>query len=358
MLDQARRALPDHRDELDAARDRLDGPLRVAIAGRVKAGKSTLLNALVREELAPTDAGECTKIVTWYQGGRHKQVTLVPRDGRPTTVRWRRDGGAVDVELAEWHPDQIDHLEIEWPSPELSQVTLVDTPGLASARRHVSARATGFLTNGDGGPGQADAVVYLLRHLHPEDLAFFEAFSDVLTGDSAALNATGVLSRADEVGGAGLDALDAASATVDRYLADPRLRERLRVVVPVAGLLAMASVALTEADMRAFRILAAAPLRVARRALLSAGGFLVDETLSLPAPDRERLTPVPGSLRLTVRLRTDGGTSGLWRFRTRGKGSFIVVSNQDRAGRPVDSGTVSGCPPRPAKRPSVTRACR
>ena len=33
---------------------------RVAIAGKVKAGKSTLLNALVGEMLAPTDAGECT----------------------------------------------------------------------------------------------------------------------------------------------------------------------------------------------------------------------------------------------------------------------------------------------------------
>jgi len=37
---------------------RLTGPLRVAIAGKIKAGKSTLLNALLGEELAPTDAGE------------------------------------------------------------------------------------------------------------------------------------------------------------------------------------------------------------------------------------------------------------------------------------------------------------
>ena len=40
--------------------ERLDEPLRVAIAGKVKAGKSTLLNALVGEQVAPTDAGECT----------------------------------------------------------------------------------------------------------------------------------------------------------------------------------------------------------------------------------------------------------------------------------------------------------
>ena len=40
---------------------RFDEPLRVAIAGKVKAGKSTLLNALVGEAIAPTDAGECTR---------------------------------------------------------------------------------------------------------------------------------------------------------------------------------------------------------------------------------------------------------------------------------------------------------
>ena len=36
-----------HLDAVDAVTRRLDEPLRVAIAGRVKAGKSTLLNALV-----------------------------------------------------------------------------------------------------------------------------------------------------------------------------------------------------------------------------------------------------------------------------------------------------------------------
>src|SRR5690606_18296035 len=47
------------------AMERLDGPLVVAIAGRVKAGKSTLLNALVGRAVAATDAGECTRVVTW-----------------------------------------------------------------------------------------------------------------------------------------------------------------------------------------------------------------------------------------------------------------------------------------------------
>ena len=38
---------------------------------------------LVGEELAATDAGECTRIVTWYRHGRTYRVRLAPRGGPP-----------------------------------------------------------------------------------------------------------------------------------------------------------------------------------------------------------------------------------------------------------------------------------
>ena len=47
--------------------------------GTLKAGKSTLLNALVGEELAPTDATECTRIVTWFHHG-----AILRQSGRGT----------------------------------------------------------------------------------------------------------------------------------------------------------------------------------------------------------------------------------------------------------------------------------
>src|SRR6185503_1868226 len=107
---------------LAAERARLDEPLRVAIAGKVKAGKSTLLNALVGEELAPTDAGECTKIVTWYRDGITYRVMLHPRDGEARQVPFSRDAGAIDVDLQGTPTEDVDKLEIEWPSSSLRAI--------------------------------------------------------------------------------------------------------------------------------------------------------------------------------------------------------------------------------------------
>src|SRR3954462_1821443 len=48
---------------------RLGAPLQVAVAGRIKSGKSTLVNALIGRRVAPTDIGECTRLVTRFQYG-------------------------------------------------------------------------------------------------------------------------------------------------------------------------------------------------------------------------------------------------------------------------------------------------
>src|SRR5687767_2257546 len=127
-----------HGATLSDERARLDEPLRVAFAGKVKAGKSTLLNALVGEELAPTDAGECTRIVTWYRNGHTYQVMLQPRGGAPRQVRFSRDDGALMIDLDGVDPDEVDHLEVMWPSSRLAETTLIDTPGLDSINTRTS----------------------------------------------------------------------------------------------------------------------------------------------------------------------------------------------------------------------------
>jgi hypothetical protein len=280
IIDEVRRvlslAVDAYRDQPRAAGflrgqlDRLDAPLRVAIAGRVKAGKSTLLNALVGDSLAPTDAGECTRVVTWYQDGRSPRVVLHPVAGNPVSLPVVRRDGALSMDLG---GAAVSRLVVDWPSQSLRHTTLIDTPGIASLSAENSARAARFLTPDDETPTEADAVVYLMKHLHSADAAFLESFRDQGVARAAAVNTVAVISRADEIAGGRVDAMISARSIAARYRAAPELHGLAQNVVAVAGLVAVAGRTLTQAEFVALSALAAEPRESLESLLLSADRF-------------------------------------------------------------------------------------
>lgn len=259
--------------QVDAVRARLDGALRIAIAGRVKAGKSTLLNALVGERLAPTDAGECTKVVTWYQHGAAYDVTAVGYDGRSVPVPFRRVDGALSFDVDGLQLESIERLVVSWPSAALRHITLIDTPGLASLSAENSLRTTEFLALEDTRPSEADAVIYVMRHLHRRDAEFLGSFMDRSVAGSSPVNAVAVLSRADEIGAGRLDAMASAHRISERYERNEVVRTLCTAVVPVAGLIAETGLTLREDEMSALRRLAATPGPVLERMLRAADAF-------------------------------------------------------------------------------------
>jgi len=269
--------------------NRLHEPLRVAIAGKVKAGKSTLLNALVGDELAPTDAGECTRVVTWYRHGIVYKVSMATRDGAGLRqVPFTRDSGAIDVQLGDVTADQIESLVVEWPAPALTSMTLIDTPGIGSLSTDISARSHDFLTPDDEQTTPSDAVVYLLRHLHANDVQFLHSFHEEEYAQPSPVNCVAVLSRADEVAGGRIDAMVSASKIAQRYAADTRLRRLVQTVVPVAGLLAQAGANLREIEFRRLRHLASLDPSQTEMLLLSADRFATSPDDVGLAPNERR----------------------------------------------------------------------
>jgi Dynamin family len=251
---------------------RLDEPLRVAVAGKVKAGKSTLLNALVGEAVAPTDAGECTKVVTWYRDGPSPRVLLVPKRGPAQSLPVVRRDGALDIDLGSKAED-VDRLVVDWPTRSLRTTTLIDTPGVASVNADVSARAERFLDPDDDTPTETDAVIYLMRHLHSADADFLESFRDRGVARATSVTTVAVLSRADEIGGGRADAMFAARGIATRYRAEPALRGLCQNVVAVAGLLAHTGRTLRQSEYAALAELAAIPKDDLDKALLSTDRF-------------------------------------------------------------------------------------
>jgi hypothetical protein len=257
---------------LMGARRRTVQPLRVAIAGKLKAGKSTLLNALVGEELAPTDAGECTRVVTWYSDGPRYAVTADLIDGSAEARPFTRRDGALQISLGR-PAEEIERLDVRVPSARLRQHTLIDTPGLASLSTDVSLRTMAFLEAEGERAAQTDAVLYLMRHLHGADVRFLEAFHGAGIAGGTPVNAVGVLSRADEIGGCRLDAMTVAARVAGRYETDERLRRLCPVVVPVAGLLGAAGATLREAEFRVLAQVASVPMDDVVELLLTADRF-------------------------------------------------------------------------------------
>ena len=299
----------DQEPAVQLATRRLEEPLRVAIAGRVKAGKSTLLNALVGERLAATDAGECTRVVTWY---RHALGYRVTADLRPTGTRdleFRRHDGALAIELGDLALESIERIEVGWPSQKLADLTLIDTPGLGSATAGTSERTThALIDDEEDGPGEADAVVYLMRHLHRSDVQFLEAFVDRSVAHASPINAVVVLSRADEIGAARRDALDSARAVAARYGSDGRVRELASGVVPVAGLIAETGATLREAQFGWLREVAVLPEARRESLLRSVDRFRDPDLNPLGEEIREELLERLGmfGLRLAIDLLASG----------------------------------------------------
>ena len=258
-------------DQVRQVGRRLGEPLRIAIAGRLKAGKSTLVNALIGRRVAPTAVGECTRVVTRFRYGPADRVDVVCRDGARRSLPLDEDGmipRRLGVPLS-----KVRYVDVTLTSARLAELTVVDTPGLASTDAVVDARARAAVgdpaapfdddidADSTAEVAAAEAVVYVFTQaVRADDVRALEAFRSASARlASTPINALGVFGKVDTLTGGAADPWPTAlplagqqSALLARTVAD---------VIPVVGLLAETARAgrLTDADTAALRQLAAAP---------------------------------------------------------------------------------------------------
>jgi replication fork clamp-binding protein CrfC len=280
--DPAYRDRPDVHNELDRIGGRLNQPIRIALAGTLKAGKSTLVNALVGEDIAPTDATEATRIVTWFRHGPTPKVTANHRGGRRSNVPIGRDPNdrALTFDFASLDPTDVVDLDVEWPAAELINSTIIDTPGTSSLSRDVSQRTLRLLVPEDGVP-RVDAVVFLLRTLNAADIALLKQIGELVGGSSGALGVIGVASRADEIGAGRIDAMLSAKDVAKRFTSEMDKTGICQAVVPVSGLLALTARTLRQSEFVALEKLAGVDAAELTKAMLSVDRFVRDDS-SLP----------------------------------------------------------------------------
>jgi hypothetical protein len=295
--------------DLATCEARLDEPLRVALAGTLKSGKSTLLNALIGEEIAPTDATECTRVVTWFRQSSTPRVDLTVTGGEQRRLPVLRTDGQLTLDLGV-PADRVERLTVSWPSSLLDDYTVIDTPGTSSNSRDVSERTLRLLAPEDR-PCEADAVVYLMRDLRDADVQLLQSIQDRMTTGGGPLGVLGVLSRADEIEGGHGESLAAAHRLSAELAGAPELRGLHQHFIPVSGLLAVRGQTLRQAEFLALQALAATPPGVLEAALVSVARFTAPESeLAVAAADRHRLATAFGlfGIRLAVSMIRHGVT--------------------------------------------------
>jgi hypothetical protein len=281
QADPAYRQRPDVAYQLDHIGMRLNAPLRIALAGTLKSGKSTLVNALVGECIAPTDATEATRLVTWFRHGAVPKATANHVGGRRSNVpiiRSAAESGSLsfDVRALGSDDDDVVDIDVEWPAPALSGATIVDTPGTSSLTQGVSERTLRLLVPPDGVP-RVDAVVFLLRTLNAADIALLKQIGELVGGSAGALGVIGVASRADEIGAGRIDAMLSAKDVAQRFTGELERTGICQAVVPVSGLLALTAQTLRQSEFDALSKLAAVDAGELNTAMLSADRFVRDD---------------------------------------------------------------------------------
>ncbi len=287
----AYRRRPEVFAELDRIAGRLNQPIRIALAGTLKAGKSTLVNALVGETIAPTDATEATRIVTWFSHGPTPKVTASHYGGSRTNVPITRaaDGGGLSFDFGTLNPDSVAYLDVQWPAAELIDATIVDTPGTSSLSSDVSERTLRLLVPDDGVP-RVDAVLFLLRTLNAVDIALLKQIGELVGGSAGALGVIGVASRADEIGAGRIDAMLSAKDVAARFTTEMDKTGICQAVVPVAGLLALTARTLRQSEFVALEKLSGVDAAELNKAMLSVDRFVrADSPLPVDADTRAQL---------------------------------------------------------------------
>ena len=277
---------------------RLGEPLRVAIAGRLKAGKSTLVNALIGRRVAPTEVGECTRLVTQFRYGPADRVDIVRRDGLRVSLPLD-ESGMIPQRLGIPRPE-VSYVDVTLASDRLRDLTVVDTPGLSSTNAQVSEGTRRFLfnenpvdddldTDSQSALSGAEAIIYVFtQSVREDDVEALEAFRSISARlSSNPINSLGLFNKVDKLGGGG-DPWPVAGPLAETQA--QALRRQVADVVPVVGLLAETAEAgrLTGADGESLRALAALPA-VERAVLMASVDLFTSRDCSIPPEQRERL---------------------------------------------------------------------
>lgn len=311
LLDQAKHAYRGNvaaSARLEEAAVRLAEPLRLAVAGPPRSGKSTLVNALIGDDVAPAAPTDGPATFASYQDGPEPRAWWFADEQRPHQVSMVRTTPGLSLSTGAASsppaPDRTRRAIVEWPSRALRRTRIVDT--------------LGRLAEGDDQTGahrvfhEADAVLYLTGHLDESDLNFLWSGRGLRGPSVFPVHVIVVLSRADATSGGRPDAMITARQVARRRRREPRVGALCQDVIAASPLIGHAARMLHEDEFRALAELARYQRTDLEPYLLSADRFTATDAIpGVPVESRDRLLRRLGlgGVRLAVTLVRTGSTT-------------------------------------------------
>jgi len=152
--------------------------LKLVVLGQFKRGKSTLINALIGQQLLPTAIIPLTSVATVLKYGKVLKTTVYFLDGteKPTEVA---DISNYITEPKNPHNEKsVDKVEIQYPSAYLQKgILIIDTPGVGSVYKNNTETAYQIIS-------EADAGIFVFSADPPiseSELAFLVEIKDFLS---------------------------------------------------------------------------------------------------------------------------------------------------------------------------------
>lgn len=131
------------------------GRITVVVLGEFNHGKSTVVNALLGDEVLPVGITPTTAVITHLVHGPERKVTIKPPHGKPTyEIDYDQMERAVRESGEEG--EEPEYVEIAYPNDVLAQsLILVDTPGVNDISRQKVEITYGYVP-------RADVILYVL----------------------------------------------------------------------------------------------------------------------------------------------------------------------------------------------------
>ncbi len=160
------------KDEIDEFSEKVTSDnFYLVMLGLFKRGKSSLINALLKDEIVPTGIIPLTAIITLIEYGSKKyaEIFFINSDSKKVNIL------EVNQYVAEKENPknikQVSYVKIYHNSEILKRVTIIDTPGVGSSLEHNTETTNRFID-------KIDAAMFILSG----DVPITKAESEFLTG--------------------------------------------------------------------------------------------------------------------------------------------------------------------------------